>query len=337
MKYNIHLTHWIQMHLKDSTLQVLKDNSYNKIIYFGQHEYEHGVDNFSNRLFKIANEKNVELDIVTASTLKNPNLYRKKIKYHFWETFWIFNYAHILKNLKYVQENYDYKKLFINLNHNKHLHRCRIFDLIHKFNLDKIAHLSFHKNHERYVWRYIFNNGFVPYSTIKDNFDKTKNWQMPCIEYNESFIDLVSESISDPWLFLSEKTARPLLLGKPFLVVSTKGFHKFLESLGFVLYNEIFDYSFDIIDDEEERFNLLLQNLDRLKSIPICEYDDIFKSIESKIKYNQQLAYDYAFNQDRLPKIIKETFPNKSNLEILEYLNTITRTGYDIVESNSNV
>ena len=337
MKYNLHLTHWIQPHLKESTLQVAKDNTYNKTIYFGQHEYEYGVDNFSKRLFKIANEKNVILDVVTASTLKNPNLYRKKINYHFWETFWIFSYAHILKGLQSVQEHHEYKKLFINLNHRQHFHRCRIFDLIHKFNLEKIAHLSFHKNHENYVWRYIFNNGFVPYTTINDNFEETKNWQMPCIEYNESFIDLVSESISDPWLFLSEKTARPLLLGKPFLVVSTKGFHKFLESLGFVLYNEIFDYSFDIIDNEEERYNLLLQNIVKLRRTQIFEYDKIFKLIENKIKYNQQLAYDYAFNQNRLPNIIKETFTNKSNVEILEYLNTITTTGYDIVESNSNV
>jgi hypothetical protein len=105
---------------------------------------------------------------------------------------------------------------------------------------------------------------------------------------------------------LSEKTATPLILGKPFIVATQKNFHKYLKELGFQLYDEIFDYSFDTITDREERFEALLQNFIRLQKIPLGELSKLQVTIADKIEYNKRRAKEVIYDPNYYPTLAQE-------------------------------
>ena len=91
----------------------------------------------------------------------------------------------------------------------------------------------------------------IPYKS-SDIIDFHRNKTPP--EYMMGAIDVVLETINDSF-FVTEKTIRPIMSEKPFLVFSCKDFHKKLvEKYGFKLYDNLFDYSFDSIEDPMERF-----------------------------------------------------------------------------------
>ena len=63
---------------------------------------------------------------------------------------------------------------------------------------------------------------------------------------------MVIETLSDPVDFcsLTEKTFRPIICKKPFLVFGSAGLYKGLEEMGFKLFPQLYDAS--ILDDTAE-------------------------------------------------------------------------------------
>lgn len=84
--------------------------------------------------------------------------------------------------------------------------------------------------------------------------------------------------------FLSEKTWKPLLLGQPFLIISSAGYYEYLQSLGFKLYDEIIDYSFDSSEDVEFRIKSMVNQLESLKD---KDYNELYLKIKDKVIYNR--------------------------------------------------
>ena len=79
------------------------------------------------------------------------------------------------------------------------------------------------------------------------------------VEYLQSNIDLVLESDVDN-LFITEKTWKPIVYKKPFIIVGSKGIHSKLEELGFKLHTELFDFSFDL---EYNRHDMIVDQVKR--------------------------------------------------------------------------
>ena len=133
-------------------------------------------------------------------------------------------------------------------------------------------------------------------------------------EYNYSFMHLITESYLE-WLFISEKTPIALLLMKPFLVVGAKGFHQNLERLGFKLYDEIFDYSFDLEDTVEARCEGVARNIKKISELSIEELNNLYNSLLNKLKHNRKLALGFATTiPDEVRELwdMKEEFINKN-------------------------
>jgi hypothetical protein len=79
------------------------------------------------------------------------------------------------------------------------------------------------------------------------------------------------------------------------------------------LYDEIFDYSFDSVDDDNERTEQLVLNIDQLKHHTKDELQELTKLIRPKLLHNRKLALRY----------IKEVMT-----QYKPYLNKITNAGY---------
>jgi hypothetical protein len=65
---------------------------------------------------------------------------------------------------------------------------------------------------------------------------------------------------------ITEKTIKCLILGHPFVVMGTPGYLKFLHDLGFTTYSDIFDESYDSIQDLESRMDAVINVIQKLQT-----------------------------------------------------------------------
>jgi len=108
----------------------------------------------------------------------------------------------------------------------------------------------------------------------------------------DSLIDIGIESTPKHYQFITEKTWKPYLYGKVSLFFNCQSYYAILKNLGFELYDEIFDYSFDTIVDTSERQTEYHNELKRLSEIPIEELQKKILSIEDKIMRNRNHAWN---------------------------------------------
>lgn len=120
---------------------------------------------------------------------------------------------------------------------------------------------------------------------ITDKFDAFQR----CVplEYIQSCADLVTESFVGDSLSYTEKTWKPIALKKPFLLMSGINVHKYLKVMGYELYDEIFDYSFD-----DKSFDIRFSSIiDQVKNLCKISTEDFSRQIsdpkiQSKIEHN---------------------------------------------------
>lgn len=285
-------------------------------------------------LFVISNNYNIPIHIITAGHVSDPHIISKRnlnvtpnnLHIHYWTTYYLTqtlvrlntknnypynqNMGYDIKDINCGLDNTDFQYHYICLNKAPKRHRMLVMDSLAKYELFSNGAVTFRELNqgmpvELHYWQQ------QQYFLDQNNTSELFNQEILPKEYQYSFMQLVTESHEDIF-FLTEKTAIPLLFNKPFLVASSKHFHKRLEELGFKLYDELFDYSFDEIDDLRERMDSLVKNIDRYKNKTKEELQSYFLSVKDKLVYNKRLAIKYATDYAQFPTIW-------NNLAIEEY------------------
>ena len=105
--------------------------------------------------------------------------------------------------------------------------------------------------------------------------------------YVDTYFSLVTETIcaESPYSFRTEKIAKPLAMGHPFIVVSNAGFYRDLHKLGFQTFGHVIDETFDQIENHQARVDRIVQIVTDL-----CRQDlaSFLKECYNTCKYNQQ-------------------------------------------------
>jgi hypothetical protein len=124
-------------------------------------------------------------------------------------------------------------------------------------------------------------------SEIVNSFDSKREAFQQCVplEYIQSYIDLVTESMVYDCVMLTEKTFKPISLKKPFILLSARNSHLFLKKMGYQLYDELFDYSFDD-KNFSIRFKSIIKQIIYLLSLPMDVLQDKIEPLREKIEYN---------------------------------------------------
>lgn len=298
------------------------------LILFCMYEFQYngvGTTPGFEGLVDFANEKEIPFFIVSGANARNQLFhdpsnprYARIQPIIYWDNFWMGKAYMQLEpnndvcNIHNFYEGTDvteYDYLYISMNAKTHVHRCVLLDCIARMNLFERAAISFrYEEDDTLATRtnfYKFKYWNPKRLDLDDTGDGpfTKQGKIP-IEYKRSFMQIVSESNHLNY-FLTEKTCAPLYFNKPFLVSGIKGFHAMLESMGFKLYNEIFDYSFDKIDNLEVRNHLMLQNVLRLSKLSNSDLRQLYIKIAPKLLYNRHLIQDLALNPLYVPGFIK--------------------------------
>ena len=247
----------------------------------------------------------------------------EKIKLIFWPTALL----HLTKKFltKQFGENIissnhgtDFEKLYVNLNHRPHIHRCQLMEELYKNNL-----FEFGKN----SWNHLDIENYSSY--------KFKNWVPEILKITEDIgvyeyvfntkclFNLVSES-SDLLIFITEKTFKPILHGQAFLCFGYRGQNLCLRDYGFELYDEIFDYSFDDLPLIEDRILGIINNINNLKD---KNYYELYNKIKDKIERNKNRAIDILENDPYIPEELIRLFKDYNN-------DFVERAKYSVIESN---
>jgi hypothetical protein len=120
--------------------------------------------------------------------------------------------------------------------------------------------------------------------------------------YVDTYFSLVTETVVEqPWPFRTEKIAKPLMMGHPFIVATGPGYYQDLHRLGFKTFGHVIDESFDQIQHHQDRMDRIITVVEDL-----CQQnlDSFLKECYTVCKYNQQHL------QELVPQL-KAEFPKK--------------------------
>ena len=287
-----------------------------KIIYNGATEFDSNTINGSvekfNELVEFAKIHNIEFDLITASASDNTHInVDKHVNTYYWTTFWFsMALARLSVSPNYqannsicldvedirVSEKTPIRYSYISMNKAPKLHRAKMMDMLAKHDIIDKGVVIWRELNDSYQFEY-WNQQIM----LRDQVDGFKSQETLPLEYTLSFMQLVPET-DDIAFTITEKTAMPLFFNKPFLVAGSMNFHKKLQELGFKLYDELFDYSFDSEPDTKTRYDLIAQNIKRYTDKSPTVLKELYNSVFEKCMYNKQIILKLATNSNLVPK-----------------------------------
>jgi hypothetical protein len=198
----------------------------------------------------------------------------------------------------------SFKYKFLSTNNHGHNFRCAMIDQFAKHNLFHEKNLITWQ-HKRVDPNYKFE-WFDARPIVLDEFykeDNSFNAVQLIPQYHDCFMSIVAESSCNS-LFVTEKTAIPLLWLKPFIAWTAPNYHKFLGELGFWLYDELIDYTFDSIIDNNERLEAFMIEVNKINAMSMEETKEWHNRLMPKLLHNRQQVFDIRYNPAYTPKLV---------------------------------
>jgi len=286
-----------------------------KLAIMGENEWCPWIEE---NIIELVNKFNIHVVFVTGSPKNNTteklvkDLGINSVEVQYWPVYFMY-FSYISK---YKSPKIFFKYPFICLNNRPHLHRCLVIDEMAKLNLlDKgvTTWIDLHNELSQnniYKFKYFDGNK----RALNDNFSEAADSHSLPEEFNQSLFHFVNESSYEIPMF-SEKVSKPILNFKPFLTLGCKDFNKFLQDFGFLLYDEIFDYSYDSVEDVELRSKMFVENIKKVSTI--TDFYQYYKILKPKIIYNYTIFLKIIKDHSLIPKEVNEiisTIPKDKTL-----------------------
>jgi len=120
------------------------------------------------------------------------------------------------------------------------------------------------------------------------------------IAYNACYINVVTETIMRPGLFISEKTWKPVASGQFFIIVGCVGTIAHLRSLGVDVFDDIIDHSYDLEPNWRKRIELTNHSLRKFLE---QDLDTIWHKTYERRLANQTRFFSLDFFRQSIDKI----------------------------------
>ena len=137
----------------------------------------------------------------------------------------------------------------------------------------------------------------TPFEGLKNDNDAYHDF-LPVQEWLDSSIELINETYQVKAFGLSDKTCKVLGFCKPFLVIGCAGWYKTFSKLGFKLYDELFDYSFDEIESFRYRHKHIMNQIKDILSMDENEFNSRISSLKDKLEFNKRHLVEYRDKTD---------------------------------------
>lgn len=292
----------------DTISKDIEQEKPNRIVLFCETEWEY--QGLNQDLADVVNKNNVQI-VITFCAYPN-EFYDERtrlfndIRVEYWPTYWL-NWTMMCSSMLNFDIEYEnFKYLFICLNNKNHLHRCALVDELTRNKLLDKGIVTWHRFPNQQVSNYEFNYYNDSLRFIDDDFHTILDSFLIPKQYHESFLHVVGEATLKV-ACISEKTYLPILHKKPFIIMGIQGMHQKLKELGFELYDEIIDYSFDSEPDMQKRAYAISENVKRISEENI---NDLYNLIKEKTIRNYNNYMQVLQDPSYVPDIIKERILN---------------------------
>ena len=114
-------------------------------------------------------------------------------------------------------------------------------------------------------------------------------------EYLESAVNFVCETQTDLATHITEKTIKNFFYKKPFLTFASKHYYKFLQESGFELYDELFDYSFDEVDEYGKRLKMYINECEKILQMDLNDLISIINGFKDKLEHNYRICEEISY------------------------------------------
>jgi len=116
--------------------------------------------------------------------------------------------------------------------------------------------------------------------------------------YPDFLIDIVAETfVKGRSFYPTEKTTRPMLMKKPFIIMGPKCFLIHLRQMGFRTFHEFWNEEYDG-HGMEQRYTRILDLIDNLANKPMDELQDMYQRMQPILDHNYQLLIEKKFTRD---------------------------------------
>ena len=133
----------------------------------------------------------------------------------------------------------------------------------------------------------LFDNS--PIVVDQDNSDITTS-AGALANYTQTFLSVITETLVETGtLFCSEKTWRSIIVGHPFIILASPGMLAYLRSQGFKTFSPWINEDYDTKEDQFERIECIVSELDRLSKLSIDELKTIREQVEPILIYNKEV------------------------------------------------
>jgi hypothetical protein len=186
-------------------------------------------------------------------------------------------------------------KRFICLNGAAKTHRAKLVTDLFNNGLDGFGYISWINRYGNDVPDEYFTNPKFQGQELKLDFtgkeiDEGQNQEILPMHYHYAGFEIVNESIiSDTSLFITEKTWKPILYDKIFIVHGCKDTMKFLIDYGFKPYTELYDHeAFDSLP-YNERYRAMWNEIEKLVQYTPEDWTEIYSrnEIKEKMSHNR--------------------------------------------------
>lgn len=106
--------------------------------------------------------------------------------------------------------------------------------------------------------------------------------------YHRYFLEIVIETDSKNPYWITEKTLRPIAFGKPFILFSGQYALQHLQNLGFQTFSPWIDESYDLIENQFDRFAAITKEIDRMAATSYDQLKYIARDMNNILIHNQR-------------------------------------------------
>ena len=290
--------------------QLIGTRKPDRVDFFSPEEWTHWWDRHRDSKYFEEQARDRELRFIVGSFTNQwlEKYLPPNTKIIYWSTYWI--------SATWLQTEYE-KKFdisgpitvpFMSLNNKPHPHRCEVMDELVRRGMDKNAYISWHEPNVEYDWQHwspkkLEVDGYGhPKHLNKNGNASSFTWTTEFEQImSSSFMSLITEStMTSP--FLTEKTFQQIFYKRPFLSFSTAKVYAELDKLGFKRYDEVFDYSFDDVEDDSQRGKMII---DEVEKIIGQDYEALTKKLRPKLEHNYKRALEIVADKSYVPDEVK--------------------------------
>lgn len=113
--------------------------------------------------------------------------------------------------------------------------------------------------------------------------------------YQQVAMDVVTETVYNyPYPYFSEKTYRPMINRRMFVLLAPQGVLAQLHTLGFETWGDLVDQSYDQIADPEDRLLAVVSAVEQFCALPLSQIQHYMQQNQWKFDHNYHVVRELA-------------------------------------------